>query len=174
MTREDFLSALAGLAGLTVAGCAIPTEPGGKDGSGSAPPELRKTEAEWRALLSAEAFAVLFQEWTEPPGSSPLLNEHRDGTYLCAACLVPLFQAALKYDSGTGWPTFSAPIEGRLDTKLDLQLGIPRTEYHCKRCGGHQGHVFDDGPPPTGKRWCNNGLALRFVAQGEPLPEPRS
>ena len=175
MTREQFLAALAGLTAVPLMGCSTPTEdPLQGVAVSNEPVEVRKTPAEWRALLSAEAYAVLFEEWTEEPGSSPLLKEYRGGTYLCAACLVPLFMSSLKYESGTGWPTFSAPIEGRLGFKLDLLLGTPRTEYHCKRCGGHQGHVFDDGPPPSGKRWCNNGLALGFVPSSEPLPTPRT
>jgi peptide-methionine (R)-S-oxide reductase len=174
MTREHFLGALAGLAALPVVGCSTPTEELPWVDVGTDPTEVRKTAAEWRALLSGEAYAVLFQEWTEEPGSSPLNGERREGTYLCAACFIPLFQSVLKYDSGTGWPTFSAPIDNRLAFKLDLALGVPRTEYHCRRCGGHQGHVFDDGPPPSGKRYCNNGLALRFIPAGEPLPAPRT
>jgi len=135
---------------------------------------LHKTPAEWRKLLSPEAFRVLFQEATERAGSSPLNQEKRPGTYVCAACFLPLFDAADKYESGTGWPSFTKPIEGSMGTKTDFKMIWPRTEYHCIRCGGHQGHVFDDGPAPLGKRWCNNGVALRFVPEGEPLPELRS
>lgn len=127
----------------------------------------------WREILDQDAWEVLFREQTERPFSSPLDAEDRDGTYICAACLLPLFSSDTKYDSGTGWPSFYAPIDGHVDTKIDLKLIWPRTEYHCKRCGGHQGHVFDDGPDPTGERWCNNGLALRFVPAEEPLPELR-
>jgi peptide-methionine (R)-S-oxide reductase len=134
---------------------------------------LERSHAEWKQLLTPAQFDVLFREGTEPPGSSPLDHEKRAGTYLCAACLLPLFSSSAKFDSGTGWPSFFRPIEGHLGTRRDFKLVIPRTEYHCARCGGHQGHVFEDGPPPTGLRYCNNGVALRFVPEGEPLPELR-
>ena len=135
---------------------------------------LQKPLSEWRALLLPDAYAVLFKEATERPNSSPLNDEKRLGHYICAACYLPLFDAATKYESFTGWPSFFAPIEGRLETKRDWKLIIPRTEYHCVRCGGHQGHLFSDGPPPTGQRWCNNGVALRFMPSGEPLPTLRT
>ena len=135
---------------------------------------LRKTRDEWKALLPAPAFAVLFDEATEPAGSSPLNAEKRKGTFVCAACFLPLFDSVHKYESGTGWPSFFDALPGALGTKRDFRLVLPRTEYHCARCGGHQGHVFDDGPPPTGLRYCNNGLALQFVPAGEALPELRS
>ncbi len=135
---------------------------------------LHKTPAEWRALLSPEAYRVLFQEATERPNSSALNAEKRPGTFVCAACFLPLFDAADKYESGTGWPSFTKPIEGNMATRTDYKMIWPRTEYHCIRCGGHQGHVFDDGPAPLGQRWCNNGVALRFVPEGEALPELRS
>ena len=118
--------------------------------------------AEWRAALEPARFTVLFDEGTEPPGSSPLDAEKRPGVFSCAACDLPLFTSEMKYDSGTGWPSFFTHIPDRLATKKDFKLIWPRTEYHCVRCGGHQGHVFRDGPPPTGERWCNNGLALKF------------
>ena len=133
----------------------------------------KKSLDEWRDLLSSEQFAVLFKEGTEPPGSSALNQEKRNGTFVCAACFQPLFESTSKYESGTGWPSFFAPIEGGLCTKRDFKLILPRTEYHCARCGGHQGHVFNDGPAPTGERYCNNGVTLRFVPEEELLPEPR-
>jgi peptide-methionine (R)-S-oxide reductase len=135
---------------------------------------LDKPKSEWRKLLTREQYAVLFEEDTEPAFSSPLNNEKREGTYLCAACYLPLFSSKTKFDSGTGWPSFYEPMSGRLGTKRDFKLILPRTEYHCVRCGGHQGHVFDDGPPPTRQRWCNNGLALKFVPAGERLPPLRT
>ena len=135
---------------------------------------LDKPHDDWRALLTPEAYAVLFEEDTEAPGSSPLNQEKRAGTYLCAACYLPLFASQDKYESGTGWPSFTQPIAGHIGTKRDFKLFFPRTEYHCARCGGHQGHVFDDGPKPRGERWCNNGVALRFIPQGEALPALRS
>lgn len=135
---------------------------------------VTKTVAEWKSLLAPDAYAVLFEEDTEPSGSSPLNHEKRDGTFLCAACFNPLFDSAKKYESGTGWPSFWDPLPNRIATKTDFKLFVPRTEYHCARCGGHQGHVFDDGPKPTGLRYCNNGLALRFVPRDEKLPELRT
>ena len=168
MNRRSLLQALLSVPVVGAATRALANEPA------AAIAPLRKTRAQWRALLSPAAFRILFDEGTEPAGSSALNAEKRPGAYLCAACFLPLFDAADKYDSGTGWPSFTRPIEGRLGTKTDFKLIWPRTEYHCIRCGGHQGHVFDDGPPPTGQRWCNNGLALRFVPEGEALPELRS
>jgi len=134
---------------------------------------IDKTLEEWRELLNSEQFEVLFEEATERPWSSPLNDEKRDGTYVCSACYLPLFVSDTKFDSGTGWPSFYQAIESNTGTRRDWKLIIPRTEYHCARCGGHQGHVFGDGPKPTGQRWCNNGVALRFVPAAEPLPELR-
>ncbi len=134
---------------------------------------LDKSEKEWKKLVSKQEFHILFDEGTESPNSSPLNHVKEDGTFVCAACYLPLFEFEAKYDSGTGWPSFYQPIKGRVDTKLDLKLVWPRTEYHCIRCGGHQGHVFEDGPEPTGLRYCNNGLALHFIPNNKPLPELR-
>ncbi|SET45492.1 peptide-methionine (R)-S-oxide reductase [Nitrosomonas marina] len=134
---------------------------------------LKKPHTAWRDMISPEAYKILFEEHTEPPGSSALNDEYREGTYICAACYLPLFESQYKYDSGTGWPSFTQPIAGHTGTKKDYKLIIPRTEYHCARCGGHQGHVFNDGPKPRGERWCNNGLALKFIVHTESLPPLR-
>ncbi len=127
----------------------------------------------WKKIVVPEAFAVLFEEATERPFSSALNDEKRKGTFVCAACHLPLFTSSAKFESGTGWPSFWEPVAGNVATKRDWKLVLPRTEYHCARCGGHQGHVFNDGPQPTGQRFCNNGVALRFVPEGEPLPAER-
>lgn len=136
--------------------------------------KLNKPHKEWRELLTREEYGVLFEERTERPHSSPLDKEKRAGTFICAACYLPLFDSAAKYDSGTGWPSFHTAIAEHVETKRDFKLILPRTEYHCARCGGHQGHIFKDGPPPTGKRYCNNGVALRFIPSGKALPSLRS
>jgi peptide-methionine (R)-S-oxide reductase len=135
---------------------------------------LVKPREEWRRILDDEQFAIMFENGTERPGSSPLNAEKRAGTFVCAACFLPLFDAAAKYESGTGWPSFFRPLRGRVATRADRSLGMVRTEYHCARCGAHQGHVFEDGPPPTGLRYCNNGVALRFVPRGQALPALRT
>lgn len=135
---------------------------------------LIKSKSAWKALLPADRYAVLFEDDTEPPHSSPLDREKRAGTFICAACFLPLFSSAHKYDSGTGWPSFWQPLPEAVATKTDFKLLWPRTEYHCARCGGHQGHVFKDGPKPTGLRYCNNGLALEFVPEGGSLPALRT
>lgn len=133
----------------------------------------RTERAFWREHLSAEAYRILIEEGTEPAGSSPLNEEHRAGVFICAACFLPLFDSDRKYDSRTGWPSFWDVRDGAVGTKRDFKLILPRTEYHCARCGGHQGHIFNDGPEPTGLRYCNNGLALRFVPDSEALPAAR-
>lgn len=166
MNRRNWLFRLTGLAAAGVlpfrAGAAADKFP------------LHKTRQEWKKLVSPEAYAVLFEDGTERAGSSALNGEKRTGTYLCAACNNPLFESAAKYESGTGWPSFWQPLAGALGTSTDFKLIYPRTEYHCAHCGGHQGHVFDDGPKPSGKRYCNNGVALQFVAQGTALPALRT
>jgi peptide-methionine (R)-S-oxide reductase len=135
---------------------------------------LRKSKSDWKALLPPDRYAVLFEEDTERPFSSPLNHEKRRGIFICAACFLPLFDTAHKFDSGTGWPSFWDVLPHAVGTKRDFTLIWPRTEYHCARCSGHQGHVFNDGPPPTGLRYCNNGLALQFVPGSEALPALRT
>jgi peptide-methionine (R)-S-oxide reductase len=124
---------------------------------------LKLSKEEWKKRLNAAQFDVLREEGTERPGTSPLNDEKRPGVFLCVACELPLFTSAMKYESGTGWPSFFTTIPGAIGTSTDYKLIWPRTEYHCMRCGGHHGHVFDDGPPPTRQRWCNNGVALKFI-----------
>ena len=121
------------------------------------------TDAEWRQKLTPEQFRVLRQHGTERPFTSPLNDEHRKGVFVCAACAQELYRSNAKFDSGTGWPSFFTTIPGVFGTSTDRKLFMERTEYHCVRCGGHHGHVFDDGPEPTGLRYCNNGVALRFI-----------
>jgi len=121
------------------------------------------TDAEWKERLSAESYAVLRKEGTERAWTSPLYEEHRTGTFVCAGCGTPVFTSDMKFDSGTGWPSFFTTLPGAFETKTDRKFFMTRTEYHCAKCGGHHGHVFDDGPAPTRQRWCNNGAALRFV-----------
>ena len=125
--------------------------------------KIIKSNKEWKRILTPEQYDIVRDEGTEKAHSSALNHEQRRGTYICAACELPLFTSDMKYESGTGWPSFYTTLPGAVETKRDWKLIIPRTEYHCARCGGHQVHVFDDGPQPTGQRWCNNGLALKFT-----------
>lgn len=125
--------------------------------------EVTKTEQEWRQALTSQQFHVLREKGTERPRSSPLDKEYGEGLYRCAGCDLPLFTSETKFNSGTGWPSFYAPIENAVATSVDFDLVLPRTEVHCRRCGGHLGHVFNDGPRPTGKRYCMNGVSLKFV-----------
>jgi peptide-methionine (R)-S-oxide reductase len=126
-------------------------------------PQRKFSDAQWRSLLPPASYAVLRQEATEQPYTSPLLKEHRHGVFACLGCDLPLFKSEWKYDSGTGWPSFFTAIDANLGRKADFKIIEERTEYHCARCLGHQGHVFNDGPKPTGLRYCNNGVALKFI-----------
>jgi peptide-methionine (R)-S-oxide reductase len=161
ITKRHFLLTGASFAGLAAAAIGFGTRSARSEDSGESF-EVTRTEEEWRALLSEEQYAVLREEATERPFTSELLEEHRDGTFACAGCDLPLFSSKTKFDSGTGWPSFWAEIEGNVAFKQDTSLFMARTEEHCRRCGGHLGHVFDDGPAPTGKRHCINGLSLVF------------
>ena len=124
--------------------------------------EVTRPDEEWRRLLTPQQYAVLRKQGTEPPGSSPLNHEKRAGTFLCAACDLPLYSSETKFESGTGWPSFWRPLDNAIETLLDRWFFITRTEVHCRRCGGHLGHVFEDGPKPTGLRYCMNGVAMKF------------
>lgn len=161
LSKRQFLTSAATAVGcLVFAGC-------GRRGASAAPAaetfEITKTEAQWRAILTPQEFAVLRKENTERAGSSPLNDEHRRGTYTCAGCALPLYNSETKFESGTGWPSFTAPIADAVRTRPDSSLLGTRTEVHCRRCGGHLGHVFEDGPRPTGLRYCMNGVAMHFI-----------
>jgi peptide-methionine (R)-S-oxide reductase len=163
MTAMDYskreMLRLTGLAGIALTfGC------GGAADARKGKFAITKTDAEWRKQLSPAAYKVLRQEDTETPYSSPLDKEKRKGTFSCKGCAQKLFSSAHKYDSGTGWPSFWQPLAGGVGTSTDYKLGYARTEVHCARCGGHLGHVFNDGPKPTGKRYCMNGVAMIFAA----------
>ena len=155
MDRRHFLGGIASGAGAIALWQLLP-------GSAQAAYPYRLTDAQWRKKLSPWAYKVLRQEATEHPYSSPLNKEHRAGVFACAGCGQQLFSSKTKFDSGTGWPSFWAPLPRAVGTSRDVALGYSRTEVHCARCGGHLGHVFDDGPRPTGKRYCMNGVALSF------------
>jgi peptide-methionine (R)-S-oxide reductase len=161
MTRRGWLSWLSGLGLTSVAASAASDKKSAALPAGIEPVKL--SDAQWKQRLSPAQYAVLRQEGTERPFTSPLNDEKRKGRYLCAGCDWPLFTSEMKFDSGTGWPSFTATLPAAFGTKRDFKIVLPRTEYHCLRCGGHHGHVFDDGPAPTGLRYCNNGVALKFV-----------
>ena len=161
MSKRGFL-----LGGLALGAVAVATRGKGQstaDAASGTSFEVVCSEEEWRRLLTPAQFRVLREHDTERPGSSPLNQEHRAGNYHCAGCDLPLFSSETKFDSGTGWPSFWAPLAGSVGTLEDRGLFLVRTEVHCRRCGGHLGHVFDDGPPPTGLRYCLNGIVLNFV-----------
>jgi peptide-methionine (R)-S-oxide reductase len=160
LSKREFL--LGGLA----LGVAVARQDKGRstaETAGGASFDIVRSEEEWRRLLTPAQFRVLREHDTERPRSSPLNQEHRAGTYFCAGCDLPIFSSETKFDSGTGWPSFWAPLAGSVGTSEDRRLFLNRTEVHCRRCGGHLGHVFEDGPPPTGLRYCLNGIALNFV-----------
>jgi peptide-methionine (R)-S-oxide reductase len=156
-SKRQFLSLTSIGAAAFVFGCS-------KDVTAKPRYAVTYSDAEWRKRLSPAAYRVLRQEGTETPYTSPLDKEKRRGTFVCAGCNQRLFSSATKFDSGTGWPSFYQPLAGGIGTSTDYKIGLPRTEVHCARCGGHLGHVFNDGPKPTGKRYCMNGVAMKFVA----------
>jgi peptide-methionine (R)-S-oxide reductase len=164
MNRRHFLSrTLVAAAGVATLRQSMLVDAQGTAVPGAKIDKVVKTEDEWRKLLTPAQFSVLRKEGTEAPFTSPLNNEKRKGIFACVACDLPLFESRTKFDSGTGWPSFYDFVPGALGTKKDFKILYPRTEYHCARCGGHHGHVFDDGPKPTGLRYCNNGVALKFI-----------
>ena len=180
MDRERFLQTSLGFGVLHLVGCSNSTGPLKEtlqetlQETAQEDFEVTKSDAEWMVLLTTPQFEILFREGTEFPYTSDLNEEWGEGTYICRACLLPLFRSDTKYDSLTGWPSFWDPIPGQLGTRAGVRFGFAQIEYHCGRCGGHQGHIFGDGPPPTGTRYCNNGVALVFVPDGVSLPALRT
>ncbi len=166
MQRRSFLAASLGFIPVVLAGCRAGEEAVAAAGGDKTAFEVTKTDAEWRRILKPDQYEVLRRQATERPGTSPLNGEHRKGTFHCAGCDLALYSSAAKFESGTGWPSFTAPLPDAIRTSVDRSLFGERTEVHCRRCGGHLGHVFDDGPPPTGKRYCMNGAAMTFTLQG--------
>lgn len=171
MDRRAFVLAGAGVAGAAALWQALPSA---SEGRGAENFEVVKTQAEWRNVLTPAQFGVLRQHATERPFSSALNGEHRPGMFRCAGCDLALFRSETKFDSGTGWPSFFAPIDEAVRISSDFSLILPRQEVHCRRCGGHLGHVFNDGPRPTGKRYCMNGIALKFEPATASSPSPRA
>lgn len=160
MDRRTFIKSAAGSASaLVLARFALP----GDAVAAHRIEKLVRSDAEWKRLLTPAQYHILREEGTERAYTSPLDKEKRSGLFACVACALPLFPSKFKYDSGTGWPSFYDVLPGHVGTRIDRKLFVPRTEYHCARCGGHHGHVFEDGPKPTGLRYCNNGVALRFI-----------
>lgn len=163
MDRRTFIQLAAGGGGVLMLGRAVATARNMT--TAEVITRISRSDAEWQKLLNAQQYNVLRKEGTEPPFSSPLNDEKRKGIFICAGCDLPLFPSEFKYESGTGWPSFYDVLPGRVETRQDFLLVLPRTEYHCARCGGHHGHVFNDGPRPTGLRYCNNGVALKFIPE---------
>lgn len=155
LTRKELLAGIGVIGAAALLGVT-------RDGN-AAQGAVSHSDAQWRALLGPDRYAILRENGTEPANSSPLLNEHRAGTYFCAGCNLALFSSKTKYDSGDGWPSFYRPLQNAVATRADYELVEPRTEVHCRRCAGHLGHIFNDGPKPTGLRYCIDGLALQFV-----------
>ncbi len=160
MNRREFLALAGGGLGMLILSSALKTSALFAD---NAIEKMTMSNDEWKKKLPADAYHVLREDGTERPFTSELLHEKREGVFACLGCGLELFPSKFKYDSGTGWPSFFDAIPGRLETTTDYKLVLPRTEYHCARCGGHHGHVFNDGPKPTGLRYCNNGVALKFI-----------
>ena len=164
-SRRNFLTGVAGIGlGAATLGAMMFGTRGGASAEPTGTFPISHSDGEWRKLLTSAQYRVLREEGTERPYTSPLNDEHRRGTFACAACATKLFDSATKFDSGTGWPSFYQPIKDGVGERRDTTLGIERTEVHCARCGGHLGHVFDDGPRPTGLRYCMNGIAMTFDA----------